>query len=61
MLKYAFEFRVFVPMRNEISYMFVPAGPRLDEVIHCQLEVIVRCIDAPYHDLVTQHEAPHEL
>ncbi len=61
MLKRAFEFRVVVPVRNEVCYMFVPAGLRLDEVIHGQLEVIVRCIDAPYHDLVTQHEAPHKL
>ena len=61
MLKRVFEFRVVVPVRNEVCYTFVPASLRLNEVIHCQLEVIVRCIDAPYHDLVFQYEAPHEL
>jgi len=61
MLKRVFEFRVVVPVRDEVCYMFVPASLRLDEVVHCQLEVIVRCIDAPYHDLVTQHEATHKL
>src|SRR5678816_2685965 len=61
MLQRVFEFGVIVPVRDEIRCMFVPAGLCLDEVIHSQLEVIVRCIDAPYHDLVTQHEASHEL
>ena len=61
MLKRVFEFRVGVPVRDEVCYMFVPASLRLDEIVHCQLEMIVRCIDAPYHHLVLQHEAPHEL
>src|SRR4029079_19794389 len=56
-----FKFGVIVPVRDEIRCMFVPADLCLDEIIHCQLEVIMRCIDTPYHDLVTQHEAPHEL
>ena len=61
MLKRVFEFRVVVPVRNKVCYMFVPASLRLDEVIYCQLEVIARRVDAPHHDLVTQYEVPHKL
>src|ERR1019366_8231993 len=61
MLKRVFKFCIRVPVRDEVCHALVPAVLRLDEVIHCQLEVIARCIDAPYHDLVTQHETPHKL
>src|SRR5579872_7130150 len=53
MLKRTFEFRVVVPLRNQICYMVVPAVCCLDEVVHCRLEVIARGIDAPYQNLVT--------
>ena len=61
MLERVFKFGVVVPVRNEVCDMFVPASLRPNEVVHRQLEVIVRRIDAAYHDLVFQHETPHEL
>jgi hypothetical protein len=53
MLKRTLEFRVVVPLRNQIRYMVVPAVCCVDEVVHRQLEVIARGIDAPYQNLVT--------
>src|SRR5437016_1896822 len=61
MLKRVGEVRIVVPVRDKVCYVLVPARLRLDEVIHGQLEVIVRCVDTSNHDLVTQHEAPHKL
>jgi hypothetical protein len=61
MLKGRVEVRVRVPVRDQVRDVMGPARLGQDEIVHGELEMIARRVDAAHKHLVLQHEAAHDL
>jgi len=61
MLKGCVEIRVRMSVRDQVCDVTRPARLGQDEIVHRELEMIARRVDAAYQHLVSQHEAAHDF